>query len=283
MHDTAESTQAKLALKKNEFAKVVDEGTGAIRVVQGPQVLVPAKATEQLGRIQPAFELLNHQYVRLIDQATGQLRVERGEAIIVPGPNEEADGAGVRDAINVDEETAVLVVSKQSGQQRLITERGLFFPGKYDEIVEVHKLVRVEPHEVAITRDNDGAYHFYSGSRDASIDPKGTAFFLQPYHELVTMMWSSGTSAEDVAKNVVRNAKQVAFKVPVQKIDLRPQCTLIGLSLSAHRCPQAHWSALPTPAPLLQTHSSSTPCERRTMWSSYLKEQSSGKSKTLPR
>ena len=37
------------------------------------------------------------------------------------------------------------------------------------------------------------------------------------------MMWSSGTSKEDVKANVVRNAKQVAYKVPVQKIDLRPQ------------------------------------------------------------
>ena len=37
------------------------------------------------------------------------------------------------------------------------------------------------------------------------------------------MMWSSGTSPEDLQKNVVRNAKSVAFKVPVTKIDMRPQ------------------------------------------------------------
>merc|ERR1711939_968641 len=51
----------------------------------------------------------------------------------------------------------------------------------------------------------------------------GTAFFLQPHHELVTMMWSSGTSPDDTKKNIVRNAKQVAYKVPVTKIDMRPQ------------------------------------------------------------
>jgi len=33
----------------------------------------------------------------------------------------------------------------------------------------------------------------------------------------------AGTSAEDTKNHVVRNAKQVAYKVPVQKIDLRPQ------------------------------------------------------------
>merc|ERR1712022_93373 len=32
-----------------------------------------------------------------------------------------------------------------------------------------------------------------------------------------------GTSPEDIKNNVVRNAKSEAFKVPVQKIDMRPQ------------------------------------------------------------
>merc|ERR1712054_43585 len=114
-----------------------------------------------------------------------------------------------------DDDTAVLVMSTESGQQRLVTDRGLFFPSKYDEILEVRKLVRVAPHEVAIARDNDGAYHFYKGS-EAGGDAKGTAFFIKPHHELVTMMWSSGTSAEDVKNNVVRNAKSVAYKVPVE-------------------------------------------------------------------
>ena len=46
---------------------------------------------------------------------------------------------------------------------------------------------------------------------------------LRPHDELVTMMWSSGTSAEDVKNNIVRKVTTVAFKVPVQKIDMRPQ------------------------------------------------------------
>ena len=130
----------------------------------------------------------------------------------------------MRDAVHVDDETAVLVNSKQTGQQRLVVEKGLFFPDRYDEIVEVRKLVRVAPHEVAIARDNEGAFHFYSGS-GAGADAKGggTAFFLQPHHELVTMMWSSGSSADDVKNSVVKKVTTVAYKVPVEKIDLRPQ------------------------------------------------------------
>ena len=111
----------------------------------------------------------------------------------------------MRDAVHVDDETAVLVNSKQSGQQRLVVEKGLFFPDRYDEIVEVRKLVRVAPHEVAIARDNAGAFHFYSGAGGAEdATGGGTAFFLQPHHELVTMMWSSGSSADDVKNNVVK-------------------------------------------------------------------------------
>jgi len=174
----------------------------------------------------------------------------------VPGPHEEpvdAPSGGeavVRDAVHVDEETAVLVVSSLSGQQRLVIEPGLFFPEWHEDILEVRSLVRVAPHEVAVVRDNDGRFHFYSGettakeaaggemaeekkavsddktaaaSGSARGDDGGTAFFLPPHCELVTMQWSSGTSADDVANNRVRNAKEVKYKVPVTKIDLRSQ------------------------------------------------------------
>jgi len=127
----------------------------------------------------------------------------------------------VRDAVNVDDETAVLVRSLQTGQQRLVTERGLFVPQPLEEIVEVRKLVRVEPHEVAIVRDNRGAYTFHAGN--SSGDDAGTAFHIPPFSELVTMYWSSGTSKEDAENHVVNNAKKVAYKLPVSKIDLRPQ------------------------------------------------------------
>jgi len=147
----------------------------------------------------------------------------RGEAVIFPAAHEvPAEGnPAVRNAVNVDDETAVLVLSLQTGQQRLVTDQGLFFPQPLEEIVEVRKLVRVEPHEVAIVRDNKGAFTFHAGNGTG--DESGAAFHIPPFSELVTMMWSSGTSKEDVEANVVRNAKQVAYKVPVQKIVLRPQ------------------------------------------------------------
>ena len=209
-----------MRLSKLQYVVVTDSLTGNRRVVTGPQLFFP-DTYESVGTPREAYEVQRYQYIKLLDQTTGQLRVERGEATVFPREHEVAAEGGVKDAVNVDDETAVLVLSKASGQQRLITTKGLFFPEALEEIVEVRKLVRVAPHEVAIVRDNAGAYSFHSGNGTGGGD--GTAFFLPPHCELVTMYWSSGTSAEDAKNHVVRNAKQVAYKVPVQKIDLRPQ------------------------------------------------------------
>ena len=195
---------------------LTDSLTGIQRVVKGPQLLFPG-VYENVGKPREAFQLEHYQYIKLLDQTTGELRVERGEATVFPREHEVAAEGGVKNAVNVDDETAVLVLDKATGQQQLITTKGLFFPAALEEIVEVRKLVRVEPHEVAIVRDNLGAFHFHSGNSS------GTAFFLPPHCELVTMYWSSGTSKEDAESHVVRNAKAVAYKVPVTKIDLRAQ------------------------------------------------------------
>ena len=81
--------------------------------------------------------------------------MEKGEQTIVPGPYESV--VEQEDAVYVDDETAVLVLSKDDGQQRLVTDKGLFFPGKHDLVMEVRKLIRVEPHEVAGGRVSAGA------------------------------------------------------------------------------------------------------------------------------
>jgi len=209
-------------LDERQYMVVTHELSGVEKSVAGPQLYFPA-AHEVCDEPRPKIVLEQHQYAKLVDRGTGAVRVERGEKIIVPKPHERpADNAHpVHDAVNVDEETAVLVLSRQSGQQRLVTARGLFFPDWHEEILEVRKLIRVEPHEVAVVRDNDGAFHFHTGADTG--DGHGTAFFLPPHHELVTMYWSSGTSPDDIRNNIVKNAKDVKYKVPMTKIDLRSQ------------------------------------------------------------
>merc|ERR1712151_1236148 len=108
----------------------------------------------------------------------------------------------------------------ETGQQRLVKDSGMFFPEPHDEIIEVRKLIRVEPHEVAIVQNTSGKYTFHGGSADG----EGTAFFLPPHHELVTMYWGSAASPDEVQNNKIASGKKtVNFKVPVQKIDTRSQ------------------------------------------------------------
>ena len=228
-------------LNERQYVVVTDNLTGAMRVENGPQLFFP-RAYDHFSTPQAAYELQKYQYVKLLDEATGEVRVERGESIVFPKANEVAisddkrSGHGygnekkVQDAINVDNETAVLVRSKETGQQRLVQVKGLFFPGPYEEILDVRSLIYVQPYEVAIVRDNKGDYSFYSGGESAE-SATGHTFFLPPYCELVTMMWSSGTSPQDVANHVVNNAKEVKYKVPVTMIDTRPSLTFFKIAV----------------------------------------------------
>jgi hypothetical protein len=195
-----------------------------------------------------AFMLEKDEWIKLADKATGKVRVLTGEQIVFPDATEEVvlvpepsvvdiygkarphegkeRSVGVHKAVKVDHATAVLVLDRKTGEQRLVTPTegyGNFFPSPYEEILEVRKVIFVEPHEVVVVMDKRSGHLVFHGGKNTSAAGQGTAFFLPPYCELLTMYWGSGTSSEDLESNVVKNAKTVAFKVPVTKIDLRAQ------------------------------------------------------------
>jgi hypothetical protein len=181
--------------------------TGELRVESGPKLLF-LEPYDQAVRTERKVVLMQDEYLRLVDEQTGIVRVLRGPQIVTPGPTEavlESKGK----AAEINNEKAVLVLSKETGQQRLITEKGMFFPGPYEEILEIRKLIHVEPHEAIAVRNDLGSFTFYIGSEFDSIDGKVTAFFLPPYCKVITMEWSSGSIAKDKRK--------------VTKIDLRAQ------------------------------------------------------------
>ena len=215
-------------LDERQYVVVTNTLTGARRVEKGPQLFF-AGPHDDFDDVEAAYELQHHQYIKLLDSSTGVARVERGEKIVFPTAYEEPlDGVAVRDAVDLDEETAVLVRSKESGQQRLVGDLSLFVPGALEEILEVRKLIRVDPKEVAIVRDNHGALKFYDGSAG---EGKGTAFFLPPYCELVTMYWTSATAPDDLANNLINNEGVPKFKVPVTKIPLRSEYAKFSYSV----------------------------------------------------
>jgi len=88
-------------------------------------------------------------------------------------------------------------VNRTTGQQRLETEPGIFYPGPYERIKSVRNRIVVRPNEAAVLRHSAGNVTVKSGE----------AFFLDPYSTIVEYSWSSyatpGT-AEPVPKDKVR-------------------------------------------------------------------------------
>lgn len=203
-----EGIRKAVALTQYESVRITDIASGAMRTEIGGengQLVFPAPFEVMEPKVQ-GIRLARNEWVRIIDKATGKVRVERGESIVFLQPTEHVLGEDKNTAIEVNKEQAVLVLSKETGQQRLVTEKGMFFPAAYEEILEIRNLIHVEPNEAVAVRDDQGSFTFHIGSDG---DGKGTAFFLPPYNKVITMSWSSGSTAEEMRK--------------VTKIDLRAQ------------------------------------------------------------
>lgn len=192
-----------ISLKSNEYVRFLDQETGKVRVVQGQKGCVVPCANETHDGLRKAINLKIFEYVKIEDKLTGAVRTERGEALIFLGPFEDQIGSK-RCAIEVDEETAVLVRNKRTGQQHLVTEKKLFVPSDDEEVMEVRKLIKLAEYEACIIRDKTGKDIFHFGKNEEQ-----RSFFLPPHSELVQLLWSRGRRRE---KRDLR----------ITKLDLRP-------------------------------------------------------------
>ena len=196
-----------LSLKANEYVRFIDNETGKVRVVKGEKgCVVPNPNEEYLdaGGKRQAIDLQVYEYVKILNKTTGELRTERGEKLVFLGPFDELIGKSKQSAIEVDENTAVLVRNKRTGQQHLVTEKNLFFPSNDEEVVEVRGLIKLADYEACIVRDKSGKDEFYFGSNEEQ-----RCFFLPPYSELVELLWSRGRRRE-------------RRDLRIKKLDLRP-------------------------------------------------------------
>ncbi|CAJ1936706.1 unnamed protein product [Cylindrotheca closterium] len=193
------------SLKSNEYARLVDEQTGEVRVVRGKHgCLVPGPYEKYMdGDKMQAVDLRVFEYVKIQDRETGTIRTERGEQLVFLGPFEVLMESK-KVAIEVDESTAVLVRNKRSGQLSLVTEKILFVPSNDEEVLEVRQLIKLADYEACIVRDKTGKDIFYFGTNEAQ-----RSFFLPPHSELVALRWSQGRRRER------RDLK-------ITKLDLRP-------------------------------------------------------------
>lgn len=195
-----------ISLKATQFVRFVDKQTGKIRVEIGEQgCVIPSPYETLLDHVgvRDAISLKCYEYVKIEDKKTGNIRVERGEKLVFLTGYEEVVGKTCR-AIEIDDENAVLVRNKRSGQQKLITEKQLYFPENDEEVIEERKLIKLADHECCIVRGKDGTDKFYYGKI-----PTDRSFFLPPHSELVELCWSRGRR---------REKRDLKLKI----IDLRP-------------------------------------------------------------
>lgn len=199
--------KAVISLKKTEYVRFLNKATGKLRVIYGEKGGVVPEPNEVFldgtGK-KSAIDLKVFEYCKIEDKRTGTVRVEKGEKLVFLSEFEEIVGSQKQKAVEVDEETAVLVRNKRSGQQTLVQEKQLFFPAADEEILKVQKLIKLADYEACIVRGKDGKDVFYFGSNDAQ-----RSFFLPPYSQLVQLVWSRGRRREK--RDLV-----------IEKIDLRP-------------------------------------------------------------
>lgn len=162
--------------------------TGEYKSIYGPGFYF-LEAHEEIDQENFAIPLKKNQYLRIQDNQTGKIRVERGEKAIFISPTEKII-KGVSDGINIDEHTAVSVRNIENGQISMIKKPQVFIPGDYEEVFEIQRKILLEAHETVVIRDKDGNYSFKSGNDQES------AFFLEPFSNLVEMTWSTGLRKE---------------------------------------------------------------------------------------
>lgn len=172
---TGSKTKA-MRLGPTEYLVVEDELSGDLRLVKGPRLFFPGAYDSIKGR-RTAVTLAQNEYVKLQNTQTGAIRVERGEKIVYVEPLEEfvkptsraqPSRGNVWLAFEIDLETAALVRNSETGEQRLVSTPQLFYCGKYEQILEERKLIRLLDYETIILVSNQGEFTFIHGSADAA-------------------------------------------------------------------------------------------------------------------
>ncbi|KAH8055673.1 hypothetical protein JL722_8016 [Aureococcus anophagefferens] len=181
-------------LGANDYVRLRDGASGAVRVVRGPGVCVPKATEDAVDGPEPlaavALKAWEYSVIQALD---GARRVERGPALIRLGP-EDVFLSARKTGATVDALHAALVRDRSTGAERLVTcERDasfVFVPKAGEEIVEVRDLVRLAEHEAVILRDGSGKFHYRYGKT-----PDG-CFFVPPTWEIVSLKWSRGRRRE---------------------------------------------------------------------------------------
>mmetsp|Transcript_31787 Transcript_31787/g.58234 ORF Transcript_31787/g.58234 Transcript_31787/m.58234 type:complete len:954 (+) Transcript_31787:88-2949(+) len=221
-------TRKATVLKQQEYAVLKNTRSGSFHHAEGP-ALLHLEAYEELVRVTLKVVLQKFEYIRLVNELTGVERVVEGPAVLVPDATEVSvkDGTHskvhhemVQNAFLIDKDHAVLVLNQMTGQHRLATAEGMWIPAPYEHFVEKRSLIRVMANEAVVVRDYEGRLTVYDGTSGRA----GTAFFLQPRSQIVTMTWTVYGMPDKDGKSIVTQAA-------ISKIDMRIQRTFYSYTV----------------------------------------------------
>mmetsp|Transcript_30905 Transcript_30905/g.68436 ORF Transcript_30905/g.68436 Transcript_30905/m.68436 type:complete len:647 (+) Transcript_30905:67-2007(+) len=200
-HITAQGAKATAwSLEPHQYIRLQDTLTGEIRVERGEKLVFPSafevKVDKTSTGVKECIDLQRWEYCVVQDRATGKVRVERGEKLVWLGGTERVMGREKEQAVKVDSENAVLVLNQATGKQRLVEEPQLFFPSEDEVVVEVRRRIKLADNEAIVLKDAEGKYHYRYGDPKKNKNDAARSFFLPPYWEVVTLMWSRGRRRE---------------------------------------------------------------------------------------
>lgn len=199
---TVITARSAITLESNQYCHIKDQLTGDLTMIEGPNFFF-LDAYEEISFRDEAITVAKDQYFEVVDETTGETRIIRGECSYKLRPFEKIDGE-LKQAVHIDDQTAVIVRDLNTGSLKMITEKQIFIPDSDQEIEKIIKKVLVEEHEVVVLKDLEGKYHFHKG-RD-----ENSSFFIPPYWEVLNFRWSSGLHKDE------RN-------LHIHKFDLRPK------------------------------------------------------------
>jgi hypothetical protein len=187
-------------LGPTEYLRLRDTLTGELRNEFGPKLYFPAASEEILEQLS-AIPLKSNQYIRLIDKRTGSIRVERGDSSVCLNPTEEILEP-VREGVNIDEQTAVLVRDISTGQLQLISQPQVFIPAANQEIVERRNPILLQQNQyVKVIDKSTGMIRVERGE---------SSFYLNPTEEIIEDILSSvgeGVNIDEHTAVLVRDTQ----------------------------------------------------------------------------
>jgi regulator of protease activity HflC (stomatin/prohibitin superfamily) len=215
-------------LKQQEYAVVKNNRNGSFRHAAGP-TLLHLEAYEELVRVTLKAVLHKFEYIRLVNELTGIERVVEGPVVIVPDPTEvsvKGDNHSkihhemVQQAVLIDKDHAVLVLNQATGQQRLVTDEGMWTPAPYEHLLEKRSLIRVLANEAVVVRDYEGVLTVHDGTAGGA----GTVFFLPARSQIASMTWT-------VYAMPGKQGNATVTQATIDKIDMRIQRTFYSYAV----------------------------------------------------